>query len=145
MDIRRVRRDLEILTGLKRAGAIRGVDWSPEPADPWIIVLGAFKLPAGRFNLPDCNLKLPLPVNLYDRLPGRPERHAFYSAIFLDETLRQRGPRGGWEPLRRQFAPDGRHAGKGWAFLCVYPQAVGADADIRALFPVIQRFLFNPR
>lgn len=145
MDVRRVRKDLEILRALERDGMVRGVDWSPDPRDPWIIVFGAFKLPAGRFNLPDCNLKLPLPINLYDRVPGRAEKHAFYSAIFIDEKLRRGGAGEHWEPIRRQFAADRAQAGKGWAFLCVYPAPVGPDADIRALFPVVQRFLFNPR
>jgi hypothetical protein len=145
MNVERVRRDLRILTDLVRQGEIRGVDWSPDPRDPWIIVLGAFRLPAGRFNLPDCNLKLPLPANLYDRLPGPRERYAFYSPIFIDERLRRRGPGGGWEPIPRQYRPEGAEAGKGWAFLCVQPGAVGQETDIRAVFPIVQRFLFNPR
>jgi len=145
MNVARVRNDLRILTDLARQGAFRGADWNPDPRDPWIIVRGAFRLPADRFNLPDCNLKLPLTFNLYDELAGQPGRHAFYSTIFIDEGLRDRSAGGGWRPVRRQFVSNRTEAGKGWAFLCVYPAAVGPDTDIRALFPVVQRFLFNPR
>ena len=145
MNVSRVRRDLSILLELRHGGEIRGVDWSPDARDPWIIVHGAFQLPPDRFNLPNCNLKLPLPANVYDRLPGFRERYAFYSAIFIDDRLRRRGPGGGWEPIPRQYRPDGAEAGKGWAFLCVQPGAVGQETDIRAVFPIVQRFMFNPR
>ncbi len=143
MNTARVRQDLRTLQDLGRQGEIRGVDWSPNPHDPWIVIFGAFRLPAERFNFPDCNLKLPLPISLYDPVPGG--RYTFYSTIFIDEKLRERAPSGAWQRLRRQFVYNGNEAGKGWAFLCVYPHAVGRDTDIRALFPVVQRFLFNPR
>src|SRR5437899_876045 len=114
MDLGRIRRDLNLLVELRRQGEIRGVDWSPDPRDPWIIVLGAFRLPAGRFNLPDCNLKLPLPANLYDRVAGLRDTYAFYSAIFIDDRLRRRSADGRWDPIPRQYRPDGAETGKGW-------------------------------
>ena len=144
MDIRRVQEDLRILQDLKLQGAIRDIDWNPNLDDPWIIIFGAFQLPPKRFNLPDCNLKVPLPSRLYEPVRGQENRFHFYHTIFMDARLRERAL-GRWKPIRRQFLYQKQEAEKGWAFLCVYPKPVGTDADIRTLLPVVQRFLFHPR
>jgi len=142
--VEKANQDIRICQGLVRGGEIRGVDWSSNPNDPWITVKGAFRLPQNRFNLPDCNLKLPMPDNLYE--PAGPNRLWFYNLIFIDEALRMRGPGGSWVMIPRQIPSMYTHeTAKGWAFLCVYPRPVRSEADIRAVFPIVQRFLFKPR
>lgn len=144
MNVKKVNWDIRIGQELARTGAIRGFDWSSDMRDPWIIVKGAFRLPQDRFTLPDVNLKLPLPNNLYD--PAGNNRLWFYHLIFIDEALRMRRADGEWMMIPRQIPDmDAGEAEKGWAFLCVYPRPVRPEVDIRALFPIVQRFLLKPR
>lgn len=139
MDVVRVRRDIEICLALKKQGAIRDVDWNLERVDNWITIFGAFKLPAGEFNFPDGNIKLPIPANLYDQ--KRDGKFQFYRDIFIDEKLRRIV--GGRElPIERQF-PYGNSKKNGWAYLCVKPLDVGPEIDIRSVLPIVQRWIIN--
>ena len=143
MDIQRLRRDIEILLAMKKQGAIRDVDWNVDGIDDWIIIYGAAKLPKHKFNYPDFNLKLPIPANLYE--PTGNGRFHFYRTIFIDSSLRKR-ERNKWKPIARQHLNgDKKQAGLGWAFLCVHPNNVGKDTDIRSLAPIIQRFILEGR
>jgi hypothetical protein len=133
-----------VLPGLQQQGAIRGYDYSLDMRDPWVIIKGAFRLPKERFNLPDCNVKLPIPYKLYEQ--AGPNRLNYYDLIFIDESLRMRGPGGAWVMIPRQIPSMYTHeTAKGWSFLCVYPKPIRPETDIRAVFPIVQKFLFRPR
>jgi len=138
MDIRRLRRDLEILLELEKQGAIRGVDWNLDGVDDWIIIYGAFKLP-NDFNLPDVNIKLPIPEDLYEFRGGK---FQFYTTVFIDSKLRRRSKNGRWRKINRQIDTLGEME-KGWSFLCVIPRPVVEDVDVRSVFPIVQRWLIN--
>lgn len=143
MDFIRLRKDLKILTNLKKQGVIRDVDWRIDGIYDFLSIFGAGKLPPEKFNLPDFNIKLPIPANLYD--PKGDRKFYFYRTIFIDAKLRRRvGTK--WVPIARQLPNmNKREAGKGWAFLCVYPHDVREDTDIRALLPLVQRWILEGR
>lgn len=141
MEIDKLARDLKILLDLKRKGAIRDVDWNLDGLDNWIIIFGAAKLPPGEFNLPDMNIKLPVPANLYE--PSSRDRYHFYSTIFIDSKLRRKSRRS-WEPIARQF-PDmyPEEKGKGWSFLCVFPADCHESTDVRSILPVAANWIIT--
>jgi len=141
MDVIRLRKDVQIVVDLDKQGAIRGADWSVDGKDNWIIMYGGAKLPPGKFNFPDVNIKLPIPANLYDPMGGG--KFHFYRTIFIDSRLR-RNVGGKLRPIARQMPNmNATEAGKGWSFLCVYPHAVREEADIRALIPIVQRWIMG--
>jgi len=141
MDIVRVRRDIEICLALKKQGAIRDMDWNLEGMDNWLAIYGAFKLPAGEFNFPDGNIKLPIPANLYDQ--KRDGKFQFYKDIYIDEKLR-RIVKGREHHIERMIPNhDNREKGKGWSYLCIIPLDVGAETDIRSLLPIVQGWIIN--
>ena len=141
MDIDRVKQDLEILLALKRQGAIKDVDWNIDGKDNWIIVYGAFPIPREGFNLPDVNIKLVIPGNLYE--PVSKERYHFYDTIFIDSKLRRKD-RNGWEPIARQMAKMyPKEEAKGWNYLCVFAKYCRENTDVKAVLPIIQRFIIT--
>lgn len=142
MDKHRLLRDLKIPAALKSQGVIRDYDYNIDGRDDWIAIFGAFPVPAGRFNYPDVNIKLPIPANLYD--PSSKDRFYFYDVIFIDSKLRVKGKHGGWEPVPRQILrmyPDEER--KGWSLLCVIPHDAWADTDLRSVIALAQAFLLG--
>ena len=139
MDITRLQKDINILISLKRQGVIRDVDWSIGSADEWITIFGAFPLPAGEFSYPDVNLKLPIPADLYE--PSSRNKFHYYGTIFVDRRLRRKVGRK-WAPIARQYPGENRkEARRGWSFLCIFPRDVREGTDIRAILPIVQRFI----
>lgn len=142
VDTTRVRKDLEILIGLERKGAIRGVDYKiGNGPDNWIIIFGALELPIKLFNLKWLNIKLPVPPDIYH--PTSRGRFRYYDLILVDSQLRTK-TRNGWELIDRQFDkmyPD--EVRRGWNFLCCYPNDCREETDIRAILAVAQNFLLD--
>ena len=134
-------RDIKILVEMKRRGLIRDVDYDIDSPYRWIAIFGAVKLPMQFFNLPDLSVKLPVPLSLYQ--PTGDGHYSFYDILLVDSRIRTR-TRNGWEPIARQFSnmyPE--QSRLGWNFLCVIPKKVRKEVDIRAIFPILQKWAMD--
>ncbi|MCE7873651.1 hypothetical protein DYH09_25205 [bacterium CPR1] len=146
MNTERVNQDLVYL---KKAGFRRKPTWKFNNLGllSHIIIYGAIRLDQ-RFNLPDCNLLLPIPPNLYDPLL-QSGRYQFYHYVFVDEKLQIFDPRlNGWRELSRGHPPreNPTHGGpvnSGWKWICVYNGTCGERENIMDMIASIQTYLYS--
>jgi hypothetical protein len=145
MDIRRTNQDLIILTHSK----VRKATWTFNALGQleFIKIIGAFLLDPDRFNLPDLNMLIPVPTDLYE--PVGTGKSRFYQYVYIDQSLRIRDANTGqWRPIQRGYDRNlftGEQAPHrvGWQWICVMNPTCGPDNTILDLFASIQFFINN--
>ena len=160
MNVKLLNRDLALLLSVVGT-QIRGIDWSTDDArDRWIIIWGGIRVPTldpqhpgqsrpmNVFNRPDVNLKLPVPQDLYDALPGQTSRVRFFTDVYVDTGLRiWDGARSGWREPMRYYSGLDPHTGaslQGWSYLCVIPsRQVDPNVNVLSVLAMVQRFLLT--
>ena len=157
MNVELFNRDLAMLVAMT-GKQIGQVDWSTEKRnDMWLIIWDAIRIPTrdqggreagtNQFNREDIDLKLPLPQNLYDPVPGQRGHVYFYRDIFLSPELLvwDRAARR-WRQPRHYFTDANPHTGKalgGWAYLCLLPRCVDRGKNVLSVLAQVQRFLLH--
>lgn len=93
-------------------------------------------VPAKGVNKPRLTVKIPVPANIYQKLPGN--KYVFYRDIFISGDVHL--VRNGREyPIPRYWGKDKM----GWAFLCIHPDKAGPTDTIETFIRVLQIFLNN--
>ena len=145
MDKQRINQDLILLQN----GDYREATWTYNEfgVPNFLRIFGAFALPEERFNLPDCNLLVPVPSNLYD--PNRKGKFHFYKYVYVDERLRIRRPLLRWRRIQRGYSHNVYNLNEeipprsGWQWICVMTPTCGVGDSIETFIAQVQTYLNN--
>jgi len=146
MNIERLNQDLVLL---KYDANFRKVTWKMDKNGypSFILIYGAFPLDQPKFNHPDLNVLIPVPLNLYDRA-GNGQYH-FYKYIYIDDSLRIQDPNAGqYRRIYRGYTQNLYQKDKvppqgGWQWICVMTPTSGEKENILDLLSSTKAFLNN--